>query len=398
MRADVVIVGAGLAGSAAAWRLSKRERHVVLLEAFEPGHKRGSSHGSARIFRRAYPDQLYIGLTGEASELWRELTDQAGQELVTVTGAVDVGPRPADGGPSVPERMYQLLTGQGVPAELLTPDEAAARWPGIAFAAGDGPVLFHPEAGVLDPDRTMTAMRALAAADGADIRYRTPALSVAATAAGAVVRTAGEEFEAPVVVVAAGAWLVPLLGGQVKLPPLEVMQMQYFLFDQAEPVRPGWPTYIYHGDPEWYALPAGSERPGAIKVGLHEHGTITTADGRDGVASDAAREQTQQYVSDKFPGLDTRPKAELTCLYTSTLSKDFILDRQGPFVVASVCSGHGAKFAPLTGELIADLADGRPQTERRFTLAAHTAELPGTFRRNRRACLPAPCSGHRVQS
>ncbi|MGO8896539.1 MAG: FAD-dependent oxidoreductase, partial [Streptosporangiaceae bacterium] len=65
-RADAVVVGAGLAGSAAARDLASRGRSVVLVEAFQPGHRRGSSHGSARIFRRAYPDPLYVRLTGQA--------------------------------------------------------------------------------------------------------------------------------------------------------------------------------------------------------------------------------------------------------------------------------------------------------------------------------------------
>ena len=368
MRADVIIVGGGLAGSAAAWRLSERGRHVVLLEAFEPGHTRGSSHGSARIFRRAYPDPLYVRLTGLAGELWRELSAQAGEEFITITGAVDAGPRAAGG---VPERMYRLLTEQGVPAELLTAAEAARRWPGIAF--DDGPVLCHPEGGVLDPDRAMAAMQALAAARGADVRHSTPALSVT----GNTVRTADEEFTAPVIVVAAGGWLAPLLGGQVRLPPLAVTQTQYFVFDQR--TSRGWPTFIYHADPAVYALPAGAERPGAVKVGVHGQGTPTTAGTRDGVVSDVARDRVRQFVRGTMPGLDPEPVAEQTCLYTTTASEDFILDRYGPYVAASACSGHGAKFAPLTGELIADLADGKPQDERRFTLAAHTAELPGTF-------------------
>ena len=91
-RADAVIVGAGLAGSAAARALASRGRSVVLVEAFQPGHRRGSSHGSARIFRRAYPDPLYVRLTGQAQVLWRQLADEAGEELVTTTGAVDYGP------------------------------------------------------------------------------------------------------------------------------------------------------------------------------------------------------------------------------------------------------------------------------------------------------------------
>ena len=76
-------------------------------------------------------------------------------------------------------------------------------------------------------------------------------------------------------------------------------------------------------------------------------------------------------VRDRFRGLEPEPVGEVTCLYTSTPNEDFIFDRYGPFVVCSPCSGHGAKFAPLAGEIAADLACGGASPERRFTLAAH---------------------------
>ena len=104
-RADAVVIGAGLAGSATAWALAGRGRSVVLLEAFPPGHRRGSSHGSARIFRRAYPDPLYVRLTGRAERLWRQLAGQAARELLVTTGAVDYGP-------ALPEEMYGIMTGR----------------------------------------------------------------------------------------------------------------------------------------------------------------------------------------------------------------------------------------------------------------------------------------------
>jgi monomeric sarcosine oxidase len=364
-RADVVIVGAGLAGSAAARAVARRGRSVVLLEAFQPGHRRGSSHGSARIFRRAYLDPLYVRLTGQAQLLWRQLADEAGEELVVTTGAIDYGPGRDQ------EKMHEILTGFGVPAELLTAGAAAERWPGISF--GPDPVMFHPDGGVIDPERAMTAMREIAAGCGAQICYGSPVLRVEAGAAGATVHTADRSWRAPVVVVAAGAWLEPLLGAQVPLPPLVVTQVQAF---HLAPRDPGpWPAFIYHDEVAMYGLPAGrdGEVPGAVKVGEHGRGTVTTGDGRDGVVSAASRDRVRAFVSQRLGGLNPAPVGAVTCLYTATPNEDFILDRHGPFVVCSPCSGHGAKFAPLVGEIAADLACGGASPEPRFTLAAQRA-------------------------
>jgi monomeric sarcosine oxidase len=363
-RVDAVVVGAGLAGSAAAWAMARRGRSVVVAEAFQPGHQHGSSHGSARIFRRAYPDPLYVRLTGQAHRLWRRLGEEAGEDLVLTTGAVDSGPG------SVPEKMYHLLAGCGVPAELIPAAAAAERWPGMAF--GDGPVLFHPDGGVIDPERAMAAMRRIAAARGARLHFGSRVDKVEPDGDGAVVHAAEASWRAPVVIVAAGAWLEPLLGAQVRLPPLVVTQLQAFHFAPRPPAQ-AWPVFIYHEDVPVYGLPAGrdGEVPGAVKVGEHGRGTLTTADGRDGVVSPAARTRVREFVADRLPGLDPGPVGEVTCLYTSTASEDFILDRRGPFVVCSPCSGHGAKFAPLIGEIAAGLALGGPSPDRRFTLGAH---------------------------
>jgi sarcosine oxidase len=363
-QADVVVIGAGLAGSATAWALARRGRSVVLLEALQPGHQRGSSHGSARIFRRAYPDPLYVRLTGQAQALWRQLADEAGEELVATTGAVDYGPSRKQ------EKMHELLTESGVPAELMTARAAAERWPGISF--GPDPVMFHPDGGVIDPERAMAAMCASAAGRGARVSYGTPVLRVETDGDGATAHTADRSWRAPTVVVAAGAWLEPLLGGQVPLPPLAVTQEEVFYF---APRAPGpWPAFMRHDeDATMYGLPAGRDGqvPGAVKIGAHHRGPVTTGDDRDGIVRQMARDRASDFVRDRLPGLDPAPVGEVTCLYTSTGNEDFILDRYGPFVVCSPCSGHGAKYAPLTGEIAADLACGGASPERRFTLAAH---------------------------
>ncbi len=338
----------------------------MVLEAGRPGHRRGSSHGSARIFRRAYDDALYVRLTGRAGDLGRRLEDEAGERLLRVTGGLDYG-RARD-----PRRLHAVLTGCGVPAELLPPAAAAERWPGIWFP-GDGPVMFHPEAGVIDPEQAMAAMLRLAADRGVRVRREVPVTRLEAAGPGAVAHTADGPVAAPVAVVAAGPWLAPLLGGLVRLPPLTVTQQQAFHFAPRDRAGGQWPVFIYHDDLYVYGLPGGrdGEVPGAVKVGEHGNGTVTTADARDGVVSAAARARVTAFVAGRLPGLDSRPVNELTCLYTSTASEDFIIDRQGPFVICSACSGHGAKFAPLTGQIAVELACGGKPPDPRFTLAAH---------------------------
>jgi sarcosine oxidase len=280
MRTETVIVGGGLAGSAAAWALARQGRPCVLLEAFQPGHDRGSSHGSARIFRRAYPDPLYVRLTGQARRLWTELEDEAGQTLITVTGSLDFGRSP------LPRDMHEQLTAQGVAAEMVDPGEAADRWPGFAFGRDDS-VMYHPDGGVIDAGRAMAAMRRLAAGNGAEIHYGTPVTTITARS----VRTHDRTYEADTIIVAAGAWTQPLAGHLVPLPELTVRQVSAFHFPERQHGTATWPTFIHHGDDGTvYGLMSGADAPGMIKIGVHDKGTVTTGDERDGVPDPAVRE------------------------------------------------------------------------------------------------------------
>ncbi|HLK01935.1 MAG TPA: FAD-dependent oxidoreductase, partial [Streptosporangiaceae bacterium] len=260
----VVIVGGGLAGSAAAWALSK-DHEVMLFEQFSAGHDRGSSHGSARIFRRAYPDPLYVQLTGEAGLLWERLQDEAGERVLTRTGSLDFGPGPQ------PRIMYDLLRQHGVAAELLDPDQARERWPRFRFAPDDT-ILFHNEGGVLDAGRATAVMQRLAAARGAVIQHETRVTGIDVDTGRVTTRDA--VYEADVVVVAAGSWLRPLLKDQVALPELTVVQMSAF-HHRVTDGDLDWPTFI-HG--MLYGLPSGSDAAGSVKVGVHDTGVVTTAD------------------------------------------------------------------------------------------------------------------------
>ncbi|RKS80500.1 sarcosine oxidase [Motilibacter peucedani] len=362
---DVAVVGGGLMGAATAWAAARRGLHVVLFEQHQPAHAGGSSSGSARIVRRAYPDPFWVRLTGEAFELWRELEQTTGTSLLRLVGGLD------HGGGRDPDTLAQTLRGAGVPCELLPADEAATRWPGLVF---DGPVLHHAQAGTVDAEGAVAAFLTGAAAHGAQVVTGAAVTRIHADAGGAELTTPLGPVTARRVVAAAGAWMPDLLRGLVPLPPLTVYQQQVFHFERTT-LAADTPVVIHKGERGVYHLPGGrSGGPGdARKVAEHDWSVPTSATTRDGVVLDAARERTVDYVRRWLPGLNPQPSSETTCLYTNTANEDFVIDRQGSVVVCSPCSGHGAKFAPLVGELAADLATGVPPREERFTLAAHLA-------------------------
>src|SRR4051794_18974444 len=88
---DVAVAGLGLAGSATALAVARRGHTVAAFDTYAPGHRRGSSHGHSRVFRRGYLDPLYIELTGRAGRLWERLEVDAGRTLLVRVGGVDQG-------------------------------------------------------------------------------------------------------------------------------------------------------------------------------------------------------------------------------------------------------------------------------------------------------------------
>jgi glycine/D-amino acid oxidase-like deaminating enzyme len=332
----------------------------VLFEQFAVGHDRGSSHGSARIFRRAYPDELYVQLTGEAGLLWRELELDTGTTLLRVTGGLDHG---ANRGT---ELVNEYLTAAGVPHERLGPAEAGRRWPGMRF---DTPVVFHPEAGVVDAAATVTACVEASKRRGAVVLEGTAVTQVVPGDDQVVIRAADQSWRARRAVVASGAWVSEIMCGAVPSPPVTVTQQQVFHFPRQDPSLE-WPVFIHQGHLSVYGLPGGADggEGNAQKVAEHDNGKVTTAAARDGRVDAAARSRLVEYVKQWLPGLVPEPFNETTCLYTSTADEDFVLDQRGAVIVCSACSGHGAKFAPWLGTEAAKLAAGDGRVLDRFRL------------------------------
>jgi sarcosine oxidase len=184
------------------------------------------------------------------------------------------------------------------------------------------------------------------------------------------VHAAGRSWTASTVVVAAGAWVGDITRGLVTLPSLEITCEQPAHF---RPVveQASWPSFIHHvrrsnGPDQPLGVDGyGLLTPGeGVKVAEHGSGVIVPdADHRPFEPDPDRLERLCRYVRAWFPGLDPDPVSATTCLYTSTPDHHFVLDRVGPIVVCSPCSGHGFKFVPLIGALTADLACGGEQRD-----------------------------------
>lgn len=349
-RVDAVVVGAGVMGAMTAWQLALRGRSVVLLEQFSLLHAHGSSHGQTRIMRVAYRDARYTSLAGDALSLWRDLEIASNEHLLEQSGQLD------HGAPEVIDGIEAGLLRNGWASERLTPDDAAERWPGMAF---DRAVVFSPDGGRVFADRSVAAAVRTAVRLGAVVHDRTPVEQIERTATGARVHSATGSWDAGAVVLCAGPWLVELAGGLVPLPPLVITQQQPVHFA----IRQGFhfPSFVHHpggtGPLSFGAY--GLESPGeGVKVGIESTIRSVTPATRtyeeDPVVTAAAREYAETWL----PGADTSQHTAVTCLFTETADSHFILERHGPIVICSPCSGHGFKFAPAIGERAARLALG----------------------------------------
>lgn len=345
--ADVVVVGAGMTGLFAAREIARRGLSVAVFDRWPLGHTHGSSHGEARIFRLAYASPLYVHLAATALSMWQELENGLGRELLWRTGALDIGPADAL------EPLRAALAAQGVSYQALSAAQMSDRYPVYRLSQGEH-ALYQPDGGVLRARRALDAVLASAKENGASVFEATEVLQILPGNTGVVVQTSAGPWRADTVVIAAAGWtnhLIDPLGLHV---PMKVTREHVTHFACPQSILP----FIWHieGAPfEFYGLPNGN--PGIVKIG--EHGAGPEIDPNDDDALDVARfASVDTFRASRLPGVVSFDTTNETCLYAATPDDDFVLDRVDSVVLSLGFGGHGFKFAPLVGSIVADLAQG----------------------------------------
>lgn len=354
---DHVVVGLGALGSAAAYHLAKRGRSVLGLERFELGHSRGASHDTSRILRHSYHTAEYVRLTQDAYADWAELSADAGRELVTVVGGLDLFPPE----PAIPMIDYTTaLSEVGVPFELLDADAIGERWPQFALPAGT--VGLYQDRGAIVPAGPGTAvMQDLARRHGAVLRDHAEVVSVTGTS---VTLADATTYSCSSVVVCADAWTARLLAPLGHDLPLTVTleQATYFAPEHPEAFAPErMPVWIWMDEPSFYGFPTYGEP--TVKAAQDCGGPPVDPDARGSEVDDDMLGLLAEHLGRMLPG-SGRPVRSLRCQYTLTPDRDFVLDRVlgHPDVVVGLGAAHGFKFAPTLGRLLADLATGERES------------------------------------
>ena len=377
---DVIVLGLGVMGASAAWQLAGRGARVLGIDAHPRGHVLGSSHGRSRIIREAYYEAVeYVPLVQRAFGQWRDLEAEAGASLLQMTGCLNIG-RP---GTPVVDGVIASVGAHRLEAEVLDASAMGRRFP--AFRLPDDQVgVYQPNAGILDADACVGALLDGAARRGATILHAEAVMSWRAAGDGVVVETGTATYRAGRLVITAGPWSAAVLA-DLGLP-LQAVRQYVTHFEPDEPARftaPTCPAFIWSvPEGDIYGIPY--LRGSGMKFGGHDPGEPCTPEtARREIGSEEV-DLVRGIVERCLPGSTGAFIAAQACLYTLTPDRHFIVDRHPAHPQVSFAagtSGHGFKFGPTVGEVLADFAlAGETRHDVGFLAAARFGRAPAADR------------------
>jgi sarcosine oxidase len=335
----VAVIGGGVMGAATSWRLAKRGVDVVCYDRHSPPHALGSSHGESRIIRTAYFEgSWYVPLLQEAFPLWRELEAVSGSDILTMTGALMIGSESSE----AVTGALASASEHDLDAQLLDAAELRHRYRGHVVRDEDVAVL-DQQAGILRPEAAVTAMLSQVPAVERETRVKSVADLL-------------DRFDA--VVIAAGPWTSEL----VDWIPLKVERQVHVWFAMESDVDwltpDKFPVFIRQSDEfgDLYGFPTLDGI--STKIGRHHDGEFTDPYRIRREVDEQDIDPLRRAAATYMRGVSGHVVRTLTCMYTNTPDGHFVIDfspDERRVIVISACSGHGFKFAPVIGDIAADL-------------------------------------------
>ncbi len=362
---DILVIGCGIYGITAALALRGRGFSVTVIDPGPIPHPLAASTDVSKVVRMEYGDDLqYTRMADRAIDGFEIWNDEFGEELYVNTGVLMLGRKPMQPGGYL-YASYELLRAEGHHLERLDSDAIRRRFPAWnADTYVDG--FVGTRGGYAQSGRIVAALAGKARRAG--VKIETPQTAAELISDGGRVtgtRTrSGRTFVAGHTLVAAGAWTHHLL-----LPELQrvIVATGHPVF-HLKPENPALftpPHFItFTADVAhtgWYGFPL--LREGVVKIAHHGVGIPLHAENDERAINEQDIARLRAMLADTFPAL---VNAEIVyrrrCLYSDTLDGHFWIDRhpqRDGLSVATGDSGHGFKFAPVLGPLIADVVEGK---------------------------------------
>jgi sarcosine oxidase len=358
---DVIVTGVGSMGSSACYYLAKRGYRVLGLEQFDITHERGSHAGQSRIIRKAYfehPD--YVPLLQGAYKNWQELESETGEQLYFPTGLVYFGNRDNEMMKGIKSSAKQF----NIPLENPTIKKRFYQFD----IPGDFETLFEPEAGFVTPEKAIKLYIEQAISKGAEIHTREKVIEWTKDSNSIIVTTNKNTYHCNKLIISAGAW-----SGKI-LPDFEqTIKVTRQSIAWIKPKK--WDDFLLNNFPCW--MIADNEMPGCyygfpvlpiekfgepygLKIAYHYPGTLTDPDNLNNQPTEKDLDNLLYAMEKYFPGVFESFIITKSCLYSNTPDENFIIDKLPGFeeqvTIACGFSGHGFKFVPVVGEILADIS------------------------------------------
>jgi sarcosine oxidase len=375
---DAIVLGLGAIGSAAIYQLAKRGDKVLGIEQFSPPHNYGSSHGETRIIRQAIGEgEEYVPLVLRSYELWREIENRVGQELLTITGGLTLESQNSQavmhGRRNFLDQAIGCAKKFNIRHEILETRDIQKRYPQFSVTNERG--YFEYDTGFLRPELCVDAQLQLAKSNGASVHTDEKVTSICPQGnSGVCVQTNRSVYAAESLIVSAGPWISEFVPASYR-EYFNVYRQVMYWFNVKEELRltflPGrFPIFIWvfgkGSEFGFYGFPTLNGK--TVKLASEQFAVATVPDEVDrAVRRSEEKAMYKNYIMGRISGLSDVCSEAVSCLYTMTPDANFVIDfhpDNNRIIIASACSGHGFKHSAAIGEVLSELViDGKSKID-----------------------------------
>ncbi len=364
---DVVVIGAGVFGVWAAYKLHRAGKRVAVVDAVGPAHSRASSGGESRVTRCGYGEkEIYSEWAWRSLSDWRALSDRTGLPIFHPMGVLWVHAPPNE----LVQSSARVLSRLNIPFNLLASQELKRRYP-VMRVGSDEAGFLEPAGGALMARRAVQSLASELRAKG--VTFLSGTVSPIRVGQGergalpAVTTQGGQRIEADQFVFACGPWLDRVCPDAMA-NRLFVTRQEVFFFSVDAGATGGLPIWA---DLPFYGFPNLEGR--GFKVANDTHGPEMDPDNADRRAGAAGEEAAREFLARRFPSLAKAPLSETrVCQYENSSNGHLLIDRHPGLDnvwLVGCGSGHGFKHGPAVGSHVADLVMGKATPREPFLIA-----------------------------